>query len=233
MTESTFTGCLTPAENSANRDIIELQGCVSKCIIGLLPKERVEKQRLIADLQLILDLDAAGQGELHKSVDYAQAAAELDFICEHSHFRLLESLGTAICAHFLCPPKPQQQRGEIHSVMVALRKPDILAGKAIPGLRICRDANWFRRQQFADSALGPIASVPGSIMLFHNSECRIYRLDLRAEEKWNADANSAALTLFGEFDIEQTAQGPRWHSLGTGQLLIIDRFSNPNTEESP
>jgi len=66
-------------------------------IVGTLPAERIRRQEISIDLELELDLAAAGQSDdLGHTVDYAEIERRVIELAENSSFRLLEALAGAI-----------------------------------------------------------------------------------------------------------------------------------------
>ena len=66
-------------------------------IVGTLPHERERRQEIVIDLELSLDLAAAGRSDdLRNTVDYAEIERRVIELAENSSFRLLEALAGAI-----------------------------------------------------------------------------------------------------------------------------------------
>ena len=66
-------------------------------IVGTLPHERERRQEIAVDLELFLDLAAAGRSDdLAATVDYAEIERRVIEVAEGSSFRLLEALAGAI-----------------------------------------------------------------------------------------------------------------------------------------
>lgn len=112
------------------------------CIVGILPRERVEPQPLQIRLEMGIDLDACGtSGNLDESVNYADVDAQVRFLCTEGRFRLIEVLGTAILRAILAPPSPGEARAPLAWAEVEILKPTVLRS-AVPGVRMRRDAEW-------------------------------------------------------------------------------------------
>jgi len=105
-------------------DRIYIRDLALRCIIGLYPEERTNKQDVIINIALETDLRAAGKSDdLNDTVDYkAIKLAILDFV-ENSSFNLIESLAEGIAAICLKDKKVQ-------SATVTIDKPG--------ALRFCR-----------------------------------------------------------------------------------------------
>ena len=80
-------------------DKIYIRDLALRCIIGLYPAERKNKQDVIINVTMETDLRAAGKSDnLNDTVDYkAIKLAILDFV-ENSSFNLIESLAEGIAA---------------------------------------------------------------------------------------------------------------------------------------
>lgn len=121
-------------------DVIEIDDLRIDCIVGVLEREQRIPQRVIVDLRLWLDLDAAGRtGDLSRSVDYAQVAEQVALLAEHGRFRLIESLAVAACRALLAPPHALEERAPVSRVEIRIRKPEIL-DDCVPGVRLVREA---------------------------------------------------------------------------------------------
>ena len=80
-------------------DKIYIRDLALRCIIGLYPEERKNKQDVIINIVMATDLRAAGMSDsLNDTVDYKTIKlAVLDFV-ENSSFNLIESLAEGIAA---------------------------------------------------------------------------------------------------------------------------------------
>jgi 7,8-dihydroneopterin aldolase/epimerase/oxygenase len=116
-------------------DTIIIRNLETACIIGTLPRERTEPQRLVIGLEVICDLARAGVSDaIEDTVDYAALAREAVEIARTSHCRLLERLANLLATHCLKQPG-------VRAVTVRLDKPDALPGGAIAGVSITRDGS--------------------------------------------------------------------------------------------
>ncbi|MBM4163846.1 MAG: dihydroneopterin aldolase [Lentisphaerae bacterium] len=114
-------------------DTIIIRDLETVCIIGTLPRERIEPQRLIMGLELTCDLARAGVSDtITDTVDYATLAQEATAIARTSRCHLLERLAALLAAHCLKQPG-------VTAVTVRLEKPDALPGSAVAGVSITRD----------------------------------------------------------------------------------------------
>ncbi len=124
-------------------DWITLTDLRFDAMVGILPSEQAAAQPLHLEIKMGVDLDkAGGTGDLSQSVDYAGVANQVRFMAQQGRWRLIESLGTAICRLLLAPPAAQEGRAAIDRVEVRIRKPTILQGLAVPGVTLRRTADW-------------------------------------------------------------------------------------------
>jgi dihydroneopterin aldolase len=151
-------------------DVIELNGLVVNCIVGVYPAERHTPQPLHLDLRLFLDTrEAATGGGLGATVDYARLAGELRFLLESCRFLLLETAADALLRYILAPPTDDVERARIEAAELRLEKPSARAGGAVPSLTIRRARDEFT-YEVEDKPFGRVDVVhvaPG---------CGIYRL---------------------------------------------------------
>ena len=101
-------------------DKIHIRDLALRCIIGIYPEERINKQDIIVNVTMETDLRTAGQSDnINDTVNYkAIKLAILSFV-ENSSFQLIESLAEGIAAICLSDPK-------VHAATVAVDKPDAL-----------------------------------------------------------------------------------------------------------
>ncbi len=101
-------------------DQILIRELAARCIIGLKPDERVEKQDVVVSLALSADLSRAGKSDvLGDSVDYKAIKKRVLAIIEESRFYLLEALAEAIASACL-------ETASICEVRVTVDKPGAL-----------------------------------------------------------------------------------------------------------
>jgi dihydroneopterin aldolase/D-erythro-7,8-dihydroneopterin triphosphate epimerase len=101
-------------------DRIHIRDLALRCIIGLYPEERTNKQDVIINVTMETDLSAAGKSDdLNDTVDYKAIKLNiLDFV-ENSSFQLIESLAEGIAEICLKDAKVQ-------SATVTIDKPGAL-----------------------------------------------------------------------------------------------------------
>ena len=84
-----------------------------RCIIGLNPDERRERQDVIINVAMDVDLSRAGRSDdIKDSVDYKTIKKRIVQIVERSDYKLIESLAERIAAACLEDPRvaPAQVR---------------------------------------------------------------------------------------------------------------------------
>ena len=100
-------------------DLILIRELTARCIIGLRPEERGEKQDVVVSLALSTDLSRAGESDLlDDSIDY-RGIKQVLALMEQSQFHLLEALAEAIAGTCL-------ETARIHEVRVTVDKPGAL-----------------------------------------------------------------------------------------------------------
>jgi dihydroneopterin aldolase len=110
------------------------------CILGILGRERVTPQKLLACFTLELDLEpTARHGDLSHSVNYADVDGMFRLLADHGGFLLLETMALAALRWVLLPAGPGEQRGAIQQATLHLRKPEVMP-LALPGVRLTRSA---------------------------------------------------------------------------------------------
>lgn len=105
-------------------DQIYIRDFALRCIIGLYPEERTNKQDVIINVTMGTDLNAAGKSDdLNDTVDYKTIKLNILSFVENSSFNLIESLAEGIATICLKDAKVQ-------SATVTIDKPG--------ALRFCR-----------------------------------------------------------------------------------------------
>ncbi len=78
-------------------DKIYIRDLALRCIIGLYPEERINKQDVIINITMETDLRKAGQSDdLNDTVDYKSVKLAVLDLVEKSEFNLIESLADRI-----------------------------------------------------------------------------------------------------------------------------------------
>jgi D-erythro-7,8-dihydroneopterin triphosphate epimerase len=101
-------------------DRIFIRDLALRCIIGIYPEERREKQDIVINVAMECDLRKAGRSdELEDTVDYKNIKKAILKLVEKSQFQLIESLAENIADLALADEKVQQ-------VSVTIDKPGAL-----------------------------------------------------------------------------------------------------------
>ncbi|MEO7429524.1 MAG: dihydroneopterin aldolase [Acidimicrobiales bacterium] len=119
----------------ATHDVIELRGLRVAGIVGVLAHERTQAQPLDLDLDIVLDLGAAGRSDdLADTVDYGALCAVAEQIVTTTSFALLEALAERIASSLL------EVDARVDSVTVWVRKlrPPVAQHLATSGVRVTR-----------------------------------------------------------------------------------------------
>jgi FolB domain-containing protein len=114
-------------------DRILIDGLLLRCIIGVRDDERREKQDVLVNLSLGLDLrKAAASDRISDSMDYAALKKRILTVAESSQFFLVEALAEKIAAICL------ENQGVLE-VRVRVEKPGALRFARSVGVEITRE----------------------------------------------------------------------------------------------
>jgi len=113
-------------------DRIFIRDLALRCIIGIYPEERREKQDIVINVEMHCDLRQAGKSDdLNDTVDYKSVKKAILKLVEGSRFQLIESLAEKIAAIALADEKVQQ-------VVVTIDKPGALRFAKASAVEITR-----------------------------------------------------------------------------------------------
>ena len=103
-----------------------------RCIVGVNEDERHEKQDVVAQITLDVDLRQAGQSDaIEDTVDYKAIRKAILAMAEQSQFQLVEALAESMAAICL-------KNSRVNRVMVEVQKPGALRFARTVGVRIVR-----------------------------------------------------------------------------------------------
>ena len=101
-------------------DKIFIRELALRCIIGIYPEERREKQDIVINVEMHTDLRKAGRSDdLNDTVDYKAIKKTILKLVEESGFQLIEALAESIADIALADQKVTQ-------VVVSIDKPGAL-----------------------------------------------------------------------------------------------------------
>ncbi|MBS1192323.1 MAG: folB [Nitrospirae bacterium] len=113
-------------------DRILISDLLVRCIIGVRDEERRDKQDVLINLSLSVDLRKAGTSDrLEDSVDYRALNKQILRMAESSQFHLVESLAQAVAD--ICLGNPS-----IKEALVRVEKPGALRFARSVGVEIVR-----------------------------------------------------------------------------------------------
>lgn len=116
-------------------DKICIRDIALRCIIGIYPEERREKQDVVVSVSLHSDLcPAAATDDFQKTVDYKAVKQAIVALVEQSDFQLVESLAQAIADACLAFDRVEQ-------VDVTVEKPGALRFARTVAVEISRRRN--------------------------------------------------------------------------------------------
>ena len=114
-------------------DRILITDLSARCIIGVNPDERREKQDVLVNLAIYADLRMAGQTDrLEDALDYRAIKKQVLALVEESHYYLVEALAEAIARACLADPA-------VLRVDVRVEKPSALRFARSVGVAITRE----------------------------------------------------------------------------------------------
>ncbi len=114
-------------------DKLVIRDLAARCIIGIFPEERGQKQDVLLTIALHADLRAAGRSDrLEDSLDYKAVKQKVLALVEKSQFQLLEALAEAVAG--VCLESPRVER-----VTVTLQKPGALRFARCAEIEITRE----------------------------------------------------------------------------------------------
>lgn len=98
------------------------------CIVGILPRERVEPQTLFLDVDLDLDFGPAAKTEdVTHTIDYAAVSAWLTERLQTRKYQLVETLAVECCQQLL------EQHPTVGRVRIEVKKPAAVPAAAHVG----------------------------------------------------------------------------------------------------
>ena len=113
-------------------DVLKLNGIEVECILGDQPEERDREQRILVDVALALDLQAAGSSDsLGDTVDYALLVGDVREALEDAKCRLLERAAEIVADIALSDPR-------VEKATVSVRKFGSVPGLGSAEVRITR-----------------------------------------------------------------------------------------------
>ena len=117
---------------SLRRDRILIRDLLARCIIGVREEERRQKQDVVINLSLRVDLRSAGRSDrLEDSVDYSKLTKKILAHVEESRYQLVEALAAAVAE--ICLQEPA-----VSLVRVRVEKPSALRFARRVGVVIVR-----------------------------------------------------------------------------------------------
>lgn len=114
-------------------DMIHIRDLALRCILGVYPHERREKQEVLINITMYADLSApCATDQIDSTVDYRTVKKQIIDMVESSSFQLVERLAGEIASLCLC-----NQR--VLRVRVVVDKPGALRFAKSAAIEIVRD----------------------------------------------------------------------------------------------
>ena len=118
-------------------DRLRLMNLVFHAYHGLLPEEERLGQRFEVDVELLLDLAAAGRAdEPQLTVDYTDVLALVGQIVTQRRFGLVEALAEALAEGI------RQRFSTLEGVIIRVRKPNPPVATTFDGLEVEIERRW-------------------------------------------------------------------------------------------
>ena len=116
-------------------DTVFINSLTIEASIGCLEWEKTILQKVIIDIELDFDCQAAGAtDQLTDALDYAAIAAAAKEIASSKHFNLVEHLAQCLAENLLAAFPTEK-------ISIAVTKPQALANVAATGVRMVRYAS--------------------------------------------------------------------------------------------
>ncbi len=122
------------ANPGAAPDAVIIRDLTLRCILGILPEERVKPQRVLVSAELYTDLSRALQhDDIAETLNYARAAEIIAAVAAAAEAGTAEYLAGRIIAALR-----EEFGARLQGIMLEIRKPDILPGTTVTGVRVKR-----------------------------------------------------------------------------------------------
>lgn len=119
---------------AAEPDAVIIRDLTLNCILGILPEERVAPQRVICSAELYTDLSRAlTHDDITETLNYARAAEIISAVAGAAEAGTAEYLAGRIIAALR-----EEFGSRLQGIQLEIRKPDILPGTTVAGVRIKR-----------------------------------------------------------------------------------------------
>jgi dihydroneopterin aldolase/D-erythro-7,8-dihydroneopterin triphosphate epimerase len=113
-------------------DKIVIRDLLVRCIIGISPEERREKQDVLISVALSVDLSAVGRSDrIEDGVNYRPLKKRILALAEASQYHLIEALAERVAGECL-------EDRRVREVQVSVEKPSALRFARTVGVEITR-----------------------------------------------------------------------------------------------
>lgn len=122
---------------SVSLDTIRIEKLLITCIIGMLPEERINPQRLYVDMELYADFsDVIKSDNVEDTINYAEVADLVQETAINTKAKMVEYLAGVIIEKL-----KNQYSPKLNGVKIRLSKPDILPNTDSVGIELTRMFN--------------------------------------------------------------------------------------------
>lgn len=171
-------------------DCITLSDLHVDAVIHALDPDASRRTRLTVNLELHLDLEAAGRtDDFAHSVDFFQVTDIVETFAQHGRWWMLESMALAMARTLLLSPAPGEARAALESVTMRLTRPTLLGGRAVPGLVLERARRWCTTER---RVLGPGVAAD---VIAETRQTDVLRVRLTPGARWQLPVDAHALPL--------------------------------------
>ena len=115
-------------------DFIFIENIETETVIGIYPREKVAKQKIVIDLLVALPENASPRHEIADTLNYADIVDRLRSLLQTGQFGLIESLAELICETIL-------DQFNTDGVRIRLSKIGIIPGVKRIGIIMTRQRN--------------------------------------------------------------------------------------------
>lgn len=113
-------------------DTVFIRGLEIDTIIGCYEHEKINKQRIVLDLEMAWDIrTAASTDDLSLTLDYNAVRLEIERLCEEKQFELVESLVECVATMIM-------KQFKVEGLRIRLAKPEAIENTRDVGVMIAR-----------------------------------------------------------------------------------------------
>ncbi len=206
---------------------ISLDNLRFRCILGILPEERLHPQKISIDLKMFFNTRTPAYSQnLKDSVDYAQIFLEMNFILLAAEFDLLETAAECLASYLLAPTLPELKRVQVKRIELHVKKIGALKNHGTPGVFIIRNrGDYYYRQE--------ISRFGSTDVIFDNDQLGLYRLHvapgLKIPRHYHSKLDEAEMPLTSGLSLQGMPAAQ--NSMFFWPKKFVHEYENLTTEE--